>query len=65
MLSRSQNSCGRVAIVRLALIALLCSVGTFTAAEDQPTPKWELYAPRDQPCGVESAWRWRQRDVQL
>jgi outer membrane protein OmpA-like peptidoglycan-associated protein/opacity protein-like surface antigen len=44
MLSRAQNSCGRVAVVQLAVIALLCSVGTFTAAQDQPTPKWELYA---------------------
>jgi outer membrane protein OmpA-like peptidoglycan-associated protein len=26
-----------------AMIALLCSVGTLAAAQDQPAPKWELY----------------------
>jgi outer membrane protein OmpA-like peptidoglycan-associated protein len=29
--------------MRLALVALLCSVGTFAAAQDQPPPKWELF----------------------
>ena len=43
MSSHSHNPCGRVAIMRLALVALLCSVGTFAAAQDQPPPKWELF----------------------
>jgi hypothetical protein len=42
MSSRSQNSCGQVAIMGLAVI-LLCSLGTLAAAQDQPTPKWELF----------------------
>ena len=44
MSSRSQNSCGRVAVMRLAVVVVLCGVGTFVAAQDQPAPKWELYA---------------------
>jgi outer membrane protein OmpA-like peptidoglycan-associated protein len=44
MSSRSQNSCGRVAIMWLAAIVVLCVIGTFAAAQDQPAPKWELYA---------------------
>src|ERR1022692_671674 len=43
MLSRSQNSCGRVALMQLAVVAVLCSVGTLAAAQDQPAPKWELF----------------------
>ena len=43
MSSHSHNPCGRVAIMRLALVALLCSVGRFAAAQDQPPPKWELF----------------------
>jgi outer membrane protein OmpA-like peptidoglycan-associated protein len=43
MSSHSHNFCGRVAPMRLAVIAVLCSVGTLAAAQDQPTPKWELY----------------------
>ncbi|HXM23938.1 MAG TPA: outer membrane beta-barrel protein, partial [Terriglobales bacterium] len=43
MLSRSQNPCGRVAVMRLAVVAILCSVGTLAAAQDQPAPKWELF----------------------
>jgi len=27
----------------LAMIALLCSVGTLAAGQDQPAPKWEIY----------------------
>jgi outer membrane protein OmpA-like peptidoglycan-associated protein/opacity protein-like surface antigen len=27
----------------LAVVAVLCSVGTFAAAQDQPAPKWELF----------------------
>jgi outer membrane protein OmpA-like peptidoglycan-associated protein/opacity protein-like surface antigen len=42
MSSHSQNSCRRVAIMGLAVVAVLCSVGTL-AAQDQPVPKWELY----------------------
>jgi len=43
MSSHSQISCSRVAVVRLAVLAVLCSAGTLAAAQDQPTPKWELY----------------------
>jgi outer membrane protein OmpA-like peptidoglycan-associated protein len=43
MLSRSQSLCGRVALMRLAVLIVLCSVGTFAAAQDQPPPKWELF----------------------
>jgi hypothetical protein len=43
MSSHSQNPCGRVAVMRLAVVAVLCSVGTLTAAQDQPAPKWELF----------------------
>jgi len=32
-----------VAVLLLAVVAALCSVGGFAAAQDQPTPKWELY----------------------
>jgi len=43
MSSHSHNPCGRVAVMRLAVLAVLCSVGTFAAAQDGPAPKWELY----------------------
>jgi opacity protein-like surface antigen len=43
MSSYSQNPCGRVAVMRLAVVAVLCSVGTLAAAQDQPAPKWELF----------------------
>jgi cytochrome b len=43
MSSHSHNPCGRVAVVLSAIIAVLCSVGTLAAAQDQPAPKWELY----------------------
>jgi outer membrane protein OmpA-like peptidoglycan-associated protein/opacity protein-like surface antigen len=43
MSSHCQNSCGRIAIMLLAMIALLCSMDTLAAAQDQPAPKWELY----------------------
>ena len=43
MLSRSQSLCGRVALMRLAVLIVLCSVGTFAAAQDQHAPKWELF----------------------
>ena len=43
MSSRSHNSCGFVAVVRLAVVAVLFSLGTLLAAQDQPAPKWELY----------------------
>jgi outer membrane protein OmpA-like peptidoglycan-associated protein len=44
MSSRSENSCSRIAVMRLATVVVLCVIGTFAAAQDQPTPKWELYA---------------------
>jgi outer membrane protein OmpA-like peptidoglycan-associated protein len=43
MSSRSHNSRGPVAVVRLAVVAVLFSLGTLAAAQDQPAPKWELY----------------------
>jgi outer membrane protein OmpA-like peptidoglycan-associated protein len=43
MSSHCQNSCGRIAIMLLAMIALLCSMDTLAAAQDQRAPKWELY----------------------
>jgi opacity protein-like surface antigen len=43
MSSHSHNPCGRVAVMLLAIIAVLCSVGTLAAAQDQPAPKWEFY----------------------
>jgi len=43
MSSHSHNPCGRVAVMRLAVVAILCSIGTFAAAQDQPPPKWELF----------------------
>jgi len=44
MSSRSQNSYNRVAVMRLAVLAILFSVGALAVAQDQPAPKWELYA---------------------
>jgi hypothetical protein len=43
MSSHSHNPCSRVAVMRLAVVAVLCSIGTLAAAQDQPAPKWELY----------------------
>ena len=43
MSSHSLNPCGRVAVMRLAVLAVLCSVGTLAAAQDGPAPKWKLY----------------------
>ena len=43
MSSHSKNLCVRVAVMRLALVAVLFSVGTLAVAQDQPAPKWELF----------------------
>jgi outer membrane protein OmpA-like peptidoglycan-associated protein len=43
MLSRSQDACGRFAVRRLAVFAVLCGIGTLVAAQDQPTPEWEIF----------------------
>jgi outer membrane protein OmpA-like peptidoglycan-associated protein len=43
MSSRSQNSCGRVAIMWLAAVVVPCVLVPFAAAQDQPTPKWEIF----------------------
>jgi outer membrane protein OmpA-like peptidoglycan-associated protein len=43
MSSHSHNSCGRVPVPLLAVVAMLCSLGTLAAGQDQPAPKWELY----------------------
>ncbi len=47
MSRHSQNPCGRVAVMLLAMVAVLCSVGTLAAAQDQPAPKWEFYGGYD------------------
>ena len=44
MSSQSHNPCGRVAVLLLAVVAVLGSLGTLAAAQDRPLPKWELYA---------------------
>jgi outer membrane protein OmpA-like peptidoglycan-associated protein len=43
MSSHSPNPCGGVAVMLLAVVAVLCILGTLGAAQDQPAPKWELY----------------------
>jgi len=43
MSSHAQNLYGRVAIMRLVAVAVLCGMGTLAAAQDQPAPKWELF----------------------
>jgi outer membrane protein OmpA-like peptidoglycan-associated protein len=43
MSSHSYKPWGRVAMMRLAMVAVLCSVGTVAAAQEPPAPKWELY----------------------
>ena len=43
MSSHSHNPRGRVAVMLLAVVGVLCSAGTFAAAQDQPAPKWELF----------------------
>jgi outer membrane protein OmpA-like peptidoglycan-associated protein len=43
MSSHSHKSRGQVAVMRLAMIAVLCGVGTFAAAQAPPPPKWEVY----------------------
>src|ERR1700686_1134159 len=40
---RVQSLCGGVAAVRLVVAAVLCCVGTLAAAQDQPSPKWEVF----------------------
>jgi hypothetical protein len=42
MSSHSHNPYGRLAI-RLAVVAVLWSMATLAAAQDQPAPKWELF----------------------
>jgi outer membrane protein OmpA-like peptidoglycan-associated protein len=43
MSSQSHNTYGRVTVMRLAVVAVLCSVGTLASAQDQPAPKWEFF----------------------
>jgi len=43
MSSHPHNDCGRVAIMLFEVVAVLCGVGTLAAAQDRPTPQWELY----------------------
>jgi len=44
MSSHFQHSYGRVALMRLAIVAILCSIASLAAAQDQPAPKWEVFA---------------------
>ena len=50
MASHSQNSRGSVEFLWSAAIAVLCGTGTLAAAQDQPAPKWELFA--DTPSSI-------------
>jgi outer membrane protein OmpA-like peptidoglycan-associated protein len=43
MSSQSKSHPGRLLGMLPAIIAVLCSVATLAAAQDQPAPKWELY----------------------
>jgi outer membrane protein OmpA-like peptidoglycan-associated protein/opacity protein-like surface antigen len=43
MSSHSYEPRGRVTVIRLAIVAVLCGATTLAAAQDQHTPKWELY----------------------
>jgi outer membrane protein OmpA-like peptidoglycan-associated protein len=43
MSSQSKSHLGRVLAMLPAMIAILCTFATLAAAQDQPTPKWELY----------------------
>jgi len=43
MSSHSHNHCGRVAVMLLAVVGVLPSVGRLAAAQEQPAPKWELF----------------------
>ncbi|MFZ0418186.1 MAG: OmpA family protein [Candidatus Sulfotelmatobacter sp.] len=43
MSSHAQKLYGRIAIMRLVVVAALCGMGTLAAAQDQSAPKWELY----------------------
>jgi len=40
---RLESNSGLVAVIRFAVITIVCSVGTSAAAQDQPAPKWELF----------------------
>jgi outer membrane protein OmpA-like peptidoglycan-associated protein len=43
MSSQSSIHPSRVLIMLPAVVAVLCSLGTLAAAQDQPAPKWELF----------------------
>jgi outer membrane protein OmpA-like peptidoglycan-associated protein len=43
MSSHSHNRSGRVAVMLLASVAVLCGFGAPAAGQDRPAPKWELY----------------------
>ena len=44
MLSHSKGRLARVLTILPAIVAVLCMFGTLAAAQDQPAPKWELFA---------------------
>ncbi len=43
MSSRLKGHLGRVLAMLAATVVLLCGSSTLAAAQDQPSPKWELY----------------------
>ena len=43
MSSRFQIHSGLVPVVTLLLLVVFCSLGTVAVAQDQPSPKWELF----------------------
>ena len=43
MSSQSRSHPARTFAMPLAMIAVLCTLATFAAAQDQPAPKWELF----------------------
>ncbi len=44
MSSHSKGRLARVLTILPAIVAVLCMFGTLAAAQDQPAPKWELFA---------------------
>ena len=44
MSSHSKGRFARVLTILPAIVAVLCMFGTLAAAQDQPSPKWELFA---------------------
>jgi outer membrane protein OmpA-like peptidoglycan-associated protein len=43
MSSRAKSHGGLIAVIRLAIIVVIGSIGSLAAAQEQPAPKWELF----------------------